>query len=221
MENLIPVLVVVGIVGFLLWKNKDKILSVADRFKSPPEAPKPAEAEPAKPVQESPPVTVQPKPVDKPEVSITERLFGITPEVAAYRDGLVEAGKDKFDPLEKLPKLIPGNILLGTQKHLQFLVTFGPTSKDFALAVPEGYKGSIYFDLTPHPNDPNGDAYCQFVVTDFGGKKVADVQGRLDQVKLNLSGKKAKGKVFVERGTYLAKITASKDCRTLFQLTEA
>lgn len=35
MENLIPVLVIGGIVGFLLWKNKDKILSAVGKGKTP------------------------------------------------------------------------------------------------------------------------------------------------------------------------------------------
>lgn len=62
MENLIPVVIILGVLGFILWKNKDKILSVADRFKKPdpgkPEAPYKV-PDPPVPV---PPVEVKPAP---------------------------------------------------------------------------------------------------------------------------------------------------------------
>ena len=228
--DFIPVLIGVGIIGFLVWKNWDKI---KEKIKKP----KP-ESVTVVPEPVAPPPDVSPGPItppDPPSVathivnedrrSVTERLFGISPEVAAYRDGLVEASRDKFDPLEALPKLMPGTLLLGSgyghgTAFKQALCIIGPAPVEFAIAVPEGYSGSVYFDLTPHPQDPNGDAYCQFTIKEFTGKVVADVQGRLDQVKVALSGVEAKGKVKVSRGTYLARVKANKDCRTLFSVTE-
>lgn len=82
MENLIPVLVILGVVGFILWKNKDKITAVADKFKKPaPEAPYKL---PEPPISVAP-IEVKPEPRTP---TVTDLLYG-------YRG---EATVDKTPP---------------------------------------------------------------------------------------------------------------------------
>src|SRR5574343_127945 len=229
--DFIPVLIVVGVVGFLVWKNKDKL---ADKFKKPeakPDAPVFAPViEAVKPVAETPaPVAEAPPPTPAPQTGHDNWLTRAnkpSPEVAAYMDSRYAnyLANKPADWFAQFPTVFPGSLLLGEIKasgFTQAVVNVGPDPIEFSIAVPENYSGSVYFDLTPHPNDPNGDAYCQFTLKDWGGNVVADVQGRLDQLKLSLSGVGGHGHVKVNRGTYLAKVKASKVCKTLFSVSEA
>lgn len=96
MENFIPVLVILGVLGFILWKNKDKIVQLADKFTDrgqKPEAIKPESGAPYK--VPDPPISISPievkpaeeKPVLQPNVGLAG--FRITPENAAILDARV------------------------------------------------------------------------------------------------------------------------------------
>ena len=62
MQNLIPVVIVLGVLGFIVWKNWDKIKGVADKFK------KPDPAQPEAPYKVPDPVPQEPVKVEAPVV---------------------------------------------------------------------------------------------------------------------------------------------------------
>lgn len=184
---------------------------------APVEAPKPVD--PPKPVETVAEAPKPPQEAPKPPPTFAEMISAYAGNIQR-QEIPTHTGEDYF---AKFPKQIP-NFFFGEIAQRfplsQAIVTIGPKPVEFSIFVPEGYNKSVYFDLTPKPGDSNGDAVCTFVIKDFQGNAIFSKVERLDALKVDLSGSPKKGQVGVSAGTYHAHIVASKDCLTLFHVTE-
>lgn len=66
MNTLIPAVIILGVLGFVLWKNWDKVKEVADKFK------KPDPSQPVAPYKVPDPVPQEPVKVEAPVVEVTK-----------------------------------------------------------------------------------------------------------------------------------------------------
>lgn len=245
------VILVVVVCVILYFAKPDLFSKLKERISKPKEVPptiidliEPEETKPAPDLGTTAPETGTPvaKPIDDPvskpapdirqkpvvedtapEVSITERLFGLSPEVRAYKERINAEylATKPADHFAQFPTHIP-NFLLGEVKqsgYTQSIVTIGPAATVFTLAVPENYNKTLHIYLSPFPGDSNGDAECVFIVR--GDSTYKGVK-RLDQTNVTITGDKAKrADLYVTRGTYTVEVRASKDCKTLFAVSES
>lgn len=236
MENLIPVLVILGVIGFVAWKNKDKILKLKDKWDDEPEIPKAPVSEPqtvvepAKPTAvDAPrpepvvePAKVEPAPQEKPHaMTVVDHMVAMTPEQIAYKDSLVakDARRKTQDYFKQFPKKFP-NVLLGETRQTSSIPTLGPDPQSFSIFVPEGWAGKALITAIGFPGK-EVEADTTITLKDWEGRTVHESTKSLEGNKLRLSGVAAKGCVKVDRGTYTFTITATREAPAFFHVVES
>lgn len=169
MENLIPVLVILGIIGFILWKNKDKIVQIADKFtnrEQPQEVDKPAPYKVPDPPISIAPIEVKPEvkpePVLQPNVGLAG--FRITPENAAILDARIREDQatgvhaGTYRNIYSLPQPLKAgmngageNFLVEISPSQITLDVIGPLRIDTIAAADSPARAGTFFHLHAQP----------------------------------------------------------------------
>lgn len=137
MENLIPVLVILGFIGFILWKNKDKIVQLSDKFTDRGQKPEVVKPEPIKPEV----------PYKVPDPVVTVSPIEVKPEI---KPAAPQADFGPQKPWEFSPAPPPSQmwansrVLAGLAGGINYTV-YGPAGFGYAIAGAEGGAGALFY----------------------------------------------------------------------------
>lgn len=221
MQNLIPVVIILGVLGFIAWKNWDKIKGVADKFNKPePGTKEPESGAPYKVPDPKPDFGPLPPDAISPPNQINTgsdnwltRANKPSPEVAAYMDARAAQNKPADFPIKPIPhEFSTGGGGIG-QQHIKL----GPVGSGFALYVTPSWKGQWTLQTLPHYNAEtaglSGTAVT-FTLTDALGNSIVSktykhAPGEVVSFDFCAAGGSARGGVALGVGTYYGKLSSA------------